>query len=74
MRSVTVNGGKWARFDPGKETIELTGLTGKVTVAASYGKPAVGLRLRSPWHRTGSQEEGLTPVAAPQQAKQRRNP
>jgi len=36
MRSVTVNGEKWKAFDKEKETIELKGLTGKVTVEASY--------------------------------------
>ncbi|MDA1088619.1 MAG: hypothetical protein O2901_16595 [Verrucomicrobia bacterium] len=36
MQSVTVNGKKWIGFDPSKETIELKGLTGRVTVEASY--------------------------------------
>lgn len=36
MRSVMVNGKEWTAFDKEKETIELKGLTGTVTVAASY--------------------------------------
>jgi len=44
MQSVTVNGKKWIGFDPSKETIELKGLTGRVTVEASYGSRGAGSR------------------------------
>jgi hypothetical protein len=36
IRSVTVNGQLWTRFDRNKETIEWGGLTGKVSVVAMY--------------------------------------
>jgi hypothetical protein len=36
IKSVTVNGQPWSRFDRDKEVIELVGLTGKAAVAASY--------------------------------------
>lgn len=36
IKSVTVNGQQWNGFDPSKETIELTGLTGTATVVAGY--------------------------------------
>ena len=36
IRSVMVNGQPWTGFDKNKEVIELTGLTGKVTVIAGY--------------------------------------
>ena len=36
IKSVTVNGEPWARFNKDKETIELMNLAGKVTVVASY--------------------------------------
>ena len=36
IKSVTVNGQPWAGFDKDKEVVELTGLTGKVAVVASY--------------------------------------
>ncbi len=36
IRSVTVNGKPWPRFDPAKETITLTGVKGEVTVVAGY--------------------------------------
>jgi hypothetical protein len=37
IKAVTVNGRPWKRFNPGKEVIELNGLTGKAVVIASYG-------------------------------------
>ena len=37
IKVVTVNGRPWKRFDPGKEVIELKGLTGKAVVVAGYG-------------------------------------
>jgi hypothetical protein len=37
IKSVTVNGRPWNRFSPGKEAIELSGLTGKAVIVASYG-------------------------------------
>jgi hypothetical protein len=36
IKSVTVNGQPWDRFNPSKEVIELTGLTGKAVVVARY--------------------------------------
>ncbi len=36
IQSVTVNGQPWSGFNPDKEVIELTGLTGKVEVVAGY--------------------------------------
>ncbi|MGO8749080.1 MAG: hypothetical protein ACLQNE_24235 [Thermoguttaceae bacterium] len=36
IRSVIVNGNDWKQFDKDKETIELNGLTGTVTVTAKY--------------------------------------
>lgn len=36
IKGVTVNGRPWRRFDPDKEVIKLTGLTGKAVVVASY--------------------------------------
>jgi hypothetical protein len=36
IKSVTVNGQPWQDFDPAKEVIRLTGLTGHVTVSARY--------------------------------------
>jgi hypothetical protein len=36
IQSVRVNGKRWTRFNPDKEVIELTGLTGTATVTASY--------------------------------------
>jgi len=36
IQSVKVNGRAWTGFDKDKEVIELTGLTGKVVVAANY--------------------------------------
>jgi hypothetical protein len=36
IRSVTVNGQAWKRFNPDKEVIELAGLTGNVVIVASY--------------------------------------
>jgi hypothetical protein len=36
IKSVTVNGKEWKDFDAGKETIELKGLTGTVSVTAAY--------------------------------------
>ena len=36
IKSVTVNGQPWNGFDRGKEVVELTGLTGKAAVVASY--------------------------------------
>jgi len=33
---VTVNGRPWRAFDPAKETVRLTGLTGEVSVVAGY--------------------------------------
>jgi len=36
IRSVTVNGRPWRAFDPAKETVRLTGLTGEVSVVAGY--------------------------------------
>ncbi|MHB8994353.1 MAG: LamG domain-containing protein [Armatimonadota bacterium] len=35
VRAVTVNGKPWERFDPEQETIDLTGLQGKLRVAAA---------------------------------------
>jgi hypothetical protein len=42
IRSVRVNGKRWSRFNPDKEVIQLTGLTGTATVVANYktSKPA----------------------------------
>jgi hypothetical protein len=37
IESVMVNGQPWKRFNPGKEVIELKGLTGKAVVVATYG-------------------------------------
>jgi hypothetical protein len=39
IRSVTVNGQDWKRFDPDTEIVELVGLSGKVAVVAGYGEP-----------------------------------
>ena len=36
MRSVSVNGQPWTRFDPRTEDVDITGLSGKVRVVASY--------------------------------------
>nr|MCU0872794.1 hypothetical protein [Pirellulaceae bacterium] len=36
LKSVTVNGKDWKAFDKDKETIELKGLTGTVSVTANY--------------------------------------
>jgi hypothetical protein len=36
IRSVAVNGKPWAAFNRDKETVELKGLSGKITVAAAY--------------------------------------
>jgi hypothetical protein len=36
IKSVTVNGQPWTRFDKDKEIIELTGTTGRVMVVANY--------------------------------------
>ncbi len=36
IKSVTVDGKSWPNFTPGKETIDLKGLKGKVTVVANY--------------------------------------
>ena len=36
VRSVTVNGKSWKAFDADRETIKLTGVTGKVIVVATY--------------------------------------
>ncbi len=36
IQSVTVNGKPWTAFNRDKETIELKGLSGKITVVASY--------------------------------------
>jgi hypothetical protein len=36
IKGVTVNGKKWKAFDPDKEIIKLTALTGKAVVVASY--------------------------------------
>jgi len=36
MKSVTVNGRPWTRFDAAKETIRLTGLKGEAVVVAAY--------------------------------------
>jgi len=36
IKGVTVNGKKWKAFDKDKETIELKGLTGTVSVTARY--------------------------------------
>jgi len=36
IKSVTVDGRPWPKFAPGKETIDLKGLKGKVTVVATY--------------------------------------
>ena len=36
IKSVTVNGQPWTRFDRDKEVIELMGLTGKAVVDAGY--------------------------------------
>ncbi|MHB0998418.1 MAG: hypothetical protein ACYC27_04150 [Armatimonadota bacterium] len=36
IKSVIVNGKEWTEFDTAKETIQLQGLNGKVTVTASY--------------------------------------
>jgi hypothetical protein len=36
LRSVTVNGNLWNKFNPAREAIELKELTGKVTVTARY--------------------------------------
>jgi hypothetical protein len=36
IKGVTVNGRRWTRFDPAKETIRLIGLKGQVEVVASY--------------------------------------
>jgi hypothetical protein len=36
IEGVTVNGRPWKSFDPDKEVIKLTGLTGKAVVVASY--------------------------------------
>jgi hypothetical protein len=36
IQSATVNGRPWSGFQPAKEMIELTGLTGKAVVVASY--------------------------------------
>ena len=38
IKSVTVNGKPWSRFNPGKEVIELKGLTGKAVVVAGYSR------------------------------------
>ena len=36
IKGVAVNGKPWTEFNPGKETITLTGLTGTVAVTARY--------------------------------------
>ena len=36
IKSATVNGKEWSRFNPDKEVIELVGFTGKVVVVATY--------------------------------------
>ncbi len=36
MKSVTVNGQPWNGFNPDQEVVEITGLTGKAVVTASY--------------------------------------
>ncbi|HTQ10514.1 MAG TPA: hypothetical protein VMI31_10620, partial [Fimbriimonadaceae bacterium] len=36
IKSVSVNGESWRRFDPAKETITLSGLSGRVSVVARY--------------------------------------
>lgn len=36
IRSVTINGRPWRKFSPDKETISLTGLTGRAAVVATY--------------------------------------
>ena len=36
MKSVTVNGNSWPAFNRDKETVDLGGLNGKVTVVANY--------------------------------------
>jgi hypothetical protein len=36
IKGVEVNGRRWTAFDLGREVVELKGLTGKVTVTASY--------------------------------------
>jgi hypothetical protein len=36
LKNVMVNGQRWTGFNKDKEIIELTGLAGKVAVAASY--------------------------------------
>lgn len=41
MAGVRVNGRKWAKFDAEQETVDLSGLTGRVTVEATYdARPA----------------------------------
>jgi hypothetical protein len=36
IKSVTVNGKAWTEFDPEKEVIRLSGISGNVKVEASY--------------------------------------
>lgn len=36
LKSVTVNGKPWRKFNPAKEIIEITGMAGKVVVVAGY--------------------------------------
>jgi hypothetical protein len=36
IKSVTVNGKGWTKFDAAKETIHLKGLSGRITVTANY--------------------------------------
>jgi hypothetical protein len=36
IKSVSVNGDTWRAFDPDMETVTLKGLTGTVSVTASY--------------------------------------
>ena len=36
IKSVTVNGDPWDRFDPVKGDVDITGRNGKVTVRASF--------------------------------------
>jgi hypothetical protein len=36
IRRVEVNGNAWDRFDPGREWVDLTGVTGQATFTAFY--------------------------------------
>lgn len=58
--TASVNGRPWKRFDPTRECIELTGLTGQVTVVANYSRDAVA-----------SQSSRAEPASSPNSRTQR---